>query len=276
MTAFVCETCGVQFAPVPASPDMPPEACPICVDERQYVGHKGQRWVTNPDGLHKSGRRNVITELEPNLWGIDTTPSFGIGQRGLLIRTPAGNILWESGSLVDEESVEAVRALGGIAMISASHPHLVGSMVEWSHRFGNAPIVLHGADREWTMRPDPVIRYWDGDTHDPFPGSGLTLIRVGGHFPGAQVLLWPSGADGRGALFCGDVPQVAADKQWVSFLYSYPNMIPLSAAEVRRIATTLAGYQFDRIYGSWSYRVVDSDGSGVVSRSAERYIAHVR
>ena len=276
MTAFVCETCGVQFAPVRANPETPPETCPICVDERQYVGHRGQRWITNPDGLHRSGRRNAVTELEPNLFGIDTTPSFGIGQRGLLIRTPVGNVLWESGSLVDDETVEAVRALGGIAMISASHPHLVGSMVEWSQRFGGAPIVLHRDDREWTMRPDPAIRCWEGDTHEPLPGSGLTLVRVGGHFPGAAVLLWPAGAAGEGALFCGDVPQVAADRGWVSFLYSYPNMIPLSAAVVERIAATLAAYSFDRIYGSWSYRVVDSDGSGVVARSAERYIAHVR
>jgi len=89
-------------------------------------------------------------------------------------------------------------------------------------------------------------------------------------------LLWPAGAIGRGALFSGDLPQVAADPRWVSFLYSYPNMIPVSASEVRRVADTLAGYRFDRIYGSWSNRIVPTDGNAVVARSAERYIQHVQ
>jgi len=38
MTAFICETCGTQFAESAG----PPVACPICLDERQYVGHRGQ------------------------------------------------------------------------------------------------------------------------------------------------------------------------------------------------------------------------------------------
>ena len=42
-TAYVCVTCGTEFAPSPA----PPGECTICLDERQYVGHGGQAWTTS-------------------------------------------------------------------------------------------------------------------------------------------------------------------------------------------------------------------------------------
>ena len=274
MTAFICVTCGVQHAPVPGQPGQPPGRCPICEDERQYVGRGGQRWTT-VEALKAEGRANVLTAVEPGLTAIATVPSFAIGQQAYLIQTPAGNLLWEALSLCDPETVARVRQLGGIATIAISHPHFYAAMVEWSEAFGGAPIWLHRADREWVMRPSPAIHFWDGETADPLPGSGLTLVRVGGHFPGSAVLYWPAGADGRGVLFSGDLPQVAADTRWVSFLYSYPNMIPLSAAEVRRIAAVLASYRFDRLYGSWPDRVVQGDAAAAVARSAERYIRHV-
>jgi hypothetical protein len=274
MTAFICETCGVQFAPRADRPDEPPERCPVCDDERQYVGRKGQRWTTM-ERLKSGGRRSVVAEVEPGLTTINTSPSFAIGQQSHLIRTPAGNLLWESVSLWDDDAIAALRQRGGVAAIAISHPHFYSSVVEVSRAFGGAPIWLPSADCQWVMRPDPAMRFWDGEIADPLPGFGLTLIRVGGHFPGATALLWPAGAAGRGALFTGDEPQVAADTRWVSFLYSYPNMIPLSAAEVRRIAATLDPYSFDRIYGSWTDRVVSSDAKAVVTRSAERYVKHV-
>jgi hypothetical protein len=125
------------------------------------------------------------------------------------------------------------------------------------------------------MRPDGAIRFWEGETAEPLPGSGLTLVRIGGHFPGLQGLLWAGGAEGRGALLCGDMPMVAMDRRWLSFMYSYPNLIPLAPGEVRRIAETLAGLPFDRLYGSWANRVVERDARAAVGRSAERYLRQV-
>ena len=39
---YLCVTCGTQY---PESAN-PPEHCPICEDERQYVGPDGQQWTT--------------------------------------------------------------------------------------------------------------------------------------------------------------------------------------------------------------------------------------
>jgi hypothetical protein len=55
-------------------------------------------------------------------------------------------------------------------------------------------------------------------------------------------------------------------------MYSYPNLIPLSAASVRRIAATLAPLAFDRVYGAWPGFVIRADGHAAVQRSAERYV----
>ena len=101
----------------------------------------------------------------------------------------------------------------------------------------------------------------------------MTLIRCGGHFAGGTVLHWPAGADGRGALLSGDIMHVVPDRRYVSFMYSYPNLIPLPAWQVRRIAEAVSPYPFDRIYGAWWDRVVPQDGKAAVARSAERYIA---
>jgi glyoxylase-like metal-dependent hydrolase (beta-lactamase superfamily II) len=121
------------------------------------------------------------------------------------------------------------------------------------------------------MRPDPAISFFSGDELE-LPG-GLRLLRLGGHFPGATVLHWADGAEGRGALLCGDVLQVVSDRRYVSFMYSYPNLVPLPGHVVERMARRVDELRFDRIYGAWWDRVVERDGAAAVRRSAERYLA---
>ena len=264
MEHWICVTCGVEYA----ASEQPPARCPICEDQRQYVGYQGQQWTTL-DAMRQAGYRNTITEEEPGLTGIVTEPSFAIGQRALLVQTAQGNVLWDCISFLDDATAEAVQELGGIAAITASHPHLYGSMVSWAERF-QAKIYLHEADRRWVMRPDDRISFWSGETLS-LPGD-LTLVRLGGHFPGSSVLHWPAGADGKGALLSGDTIYTVADRAWVSFMYSYPNLIPLPARVIRRMRDAIAPYRFDRLYSGFAGRVVQADASAAVQRSAERYL----
>ena len=268
MPAYICVTCGVQHAPSA----QPPARCPICEDERQYVGWQGQRWTTLAE-MAAQGYRNDLHEEEPGLMSIGTKPSFAIGQRALLVRTPAGNVLWDCQSYLDDATVAAVRGLGGVQAIAISHPHFYGINVEWSEAFGRAPVYIHAADTQWLMRPAPSVVLWDGETVEPVPG--LTLIRLGGHFDGAAVLHWPGGADGAGAVLCGDTIQVVMDRRYVSFMYSYPNLIPLDADTVRGIAARMRGYRFARLYGAWNGRVVVADGLAAVERSVARYVRYL-
>ena len=264
MLHYICKTCGTQFA----ATDRPPAHCPICEDERQYIGWEGQQWTTLE--TLQQNYHNVIKPVEPNLTGIGTNPAFAIGQRALLVQTAQGNILWDCTSLIDEPTVAAVKDLGGISAIAISHPHYYASMVAWSRAF-DAPIYLHADDRQWVMRPDPAIEFWPGETKSL--GQGLTLIRCGGHFAGGTVLHWAAGAEEKGALLSGDILQVVSDRRYVSFMYSYPNLIPLPAKTVQQIVATVDPYPFDRIYGAWWERVVKSDAKAAVARSAKRYIA---
>ena len=263
MAHYICRTCGTQFG----AAERPPELCPICEDERQYIGWLGQQWTTLED-LRRT-HSNVIRAEDPGVHGIGTKPDFAIAQRALLVQSPAGNVLWDCISLLDEATIAAVRELGGIAAIAISHPHYYSSMVEWSQAFGGVPIYLHSADREHVMRPGPAIVFWDGDTR--VIGDGFTLIRCGGHFEGATVLHWGPGA----ALFTGDVIKVSMDRRMVSFMYSYPNLIPLDERTVDDIARRVERFTFDRIYGGWWGEIVEQDGKRAVRRSAERYIAAI-
>jgi glyoxylase-like metal-dependent hydrolase (beta-lactamase superfamily II) len=182
-------------------------------------------------------------------------------------------MLWDCVSYIDQESVDAVTALGGIQAIGISHPHFYASCVEWSEAFGGAPIYLHAADREWTMVPHQAVVHWEGETATPL--AGLTLIRLGGHFEGAAVLHWAAGAGGRGALLVGDTLMVVMDRRYVSFMYSFPNLIPLGPETVAGIAEKLSLYSYERIYGAWPGRVVTLDGPQSVERSARRYIERI-
>jgi hypothetical protein len=260
----LCVTCGTQFSPS----DHPPERCPICEDERQFVGLNGQQWTTL-EPLQKTHRNTLYREGE-GVWGISTTPAFGIGQRALLVRTSQGNILWDCLSLISPDTVTLIRGLGGISAIAISHPHYYTSMVEWSQAFGGIPIYLHEDDRQWVQRTDKAIKFWRGESHSL--EHGLTLIRLGGHFPGFQVLHSAEAENGAGALFTGDQPQVCPDRRFVSFMYSYPNYVPLDAASVRRIVSALEPFSFTKLYGAWPNFVVQANAKDVVRRSAERYV----
>lgn len=268
---FLCTTCGTQY-PAPAErpaggPAGPPAVCVICADERQYFPPGGQAWTTG-EGLVR-GHRNAFRRLEPGLLGIGTEPAFALGQRALLIESAAGNVLWDCLPLLDQATVDIVRALGGLAAIALSHPHYYSSMVDWAHAFG-CPVYVHADDRRWVVRADPALRFWEGE-RQALPG-GLQLVRCGGHFAGSSVLHWPAGAGGRGALLTGDTLHVVEDRAHVSFMRSYPNLIPLPASTIRRIAATVAPLACERVYGAWWTRVIERDGQRAVQASAARYL----
>jgi hypothetical protein len=270
-TPYLCITCGTQFS----ESARPPARCPICEDERQYVHPDGQQWTTLEQ--LRSSHKNTIKQEEAGLYSINTEPRFGIGQRAFLIQTAQGNVLWDCVALIDDATIARVKELGGIAEIAVSHPHYYTAMVEWSRAFDGAPIHLHEAERQWVMRPDPCIRFWKGRTLEL--RDGLALVSTGGHFEGYQVLHWPAGAGGRGALMAGDQPQICMDPKQVTFMYSYPNYIPLNAPAIRHVMECLDPIKYDRIYGAFFTRgkgIISTRGKEVVRRSADRYLRAIQ
>ncbi|GED11584.1 MBL fold metallo-hydrolase [Cellulosimicrobium cellulans] len=261
---WICRTCAVEHAERP-------DVCAICADERQWVPASGQAWTTLAE-LAAAGERLVLEELEPDLFGLSSEPSVGIGQQAKIVRTPAGNLLWDPPGYVDDDAVERVRALGPVVAIAASHPHMFGVQVAWSHALGGVPVLVAEADAHWVARPDPVIETWTGE-REVLPG--VVLSQPGGHFPGSAVVHWAAGAEGRGVLLSGDTIFANPDRTSVSFMRSYPNRIPLSAAVVLRVAEHVAQRPFDRLYNNFE-GIVPADARDVVLRSAQRHAAWVR
>jgi hypothetical protein len=264
MTSYFCAQCGVQFAESAA----PPPRCPICEDERQYVRWEGQAWLT-PEELAAKHRLAMREDTGVLAFGIE--PRFAIGQRALLAETPHGNVLWDCVSLVSDEAVAEINRRGGLQAIAISHCHYYSAMVPWSEAFGGVPIYLHADDREWIKRPSPAITSWQGET---FPlNASLTLVRCGGHFAGGQVLHWRR--PGGNAILSGDILQVVPTRRHLSFMYSYPNQIPLNAATVRRIAAAVEPFDYDHIYGAWWGSNIIGEARQAMQVSVDRYLAAI-
>src|SRR4051794_28263748 len=95
----ICVTCGVQYGG-------PRTDCPICEDERQYVGWDGQKWTTLE--RLRADHRGRAAEEGPGVVGIGAEPSTAIGQRALLVRTPSGNVLWDMITYLDDDLIRQV------------------------------------------------------------------------------------------------------------------------------------------------------------------------
>jgi hypothetical protein len=119
-------------------------------------------------------------------------------------------------------------------------------------------------------RFEDAVTFWDGAKRELLPG--IDVVHCGGHFAGSAILHWHGGADGRGVLLTGDTIQVVADNRCVTFMRSYPNLIPLPPCEVSRIATVVSPLRFDRVYGAFWNREITADARRRVQESAERYI----
>lgn len=262
MPVFICRACGTSY------PDAqkPPSHCPICEDERQYVAEGGHSFTTLA-ALREEGYRNGFTAIEPGLTEIVTEPRFAIGQRMFLIESPHGNVLWDGLSFLDDATLQEIGRRGGARAIAVSHPHYYSSLVDYAEEL-DATLYIHEADRAHVQRPSPRITFYGGDTLAV--QEDVILHRLGGHFAGAAVLEWRA-PDGEGVILSGDTIQVMPDRRFVSFMYSYPNAVPLPASTVTRIARHMAGIDFSRMHGAFG-RSVHGDAKACVQRSTERYV----
>lgn len=262
MPKFICETCGVQYS----NSETPPDECIICNEERQYVNPSGQTWTTLEEMQASGFYQNEISEITDNLLMLQTKPKYAIGQSAYLIQNKGFNLLWDCITYLDEETIRQIKGKGGIDAIALSHPHYYASQVEWAETF-DALIYIHEDDRQFITRESERIRYWQGDSLALHPT--ITLHRIGGHFKGAAIAHWTKD---NGKLFTGDVIRVAADRNWATFMYSYPNFIPLSSKVVKRMANQVKQLSFEQLYDAFQ-RVMEMDARQKVLNSAARYIS---
>jgi hypothetical protein len=73
-------------------------------------------------------------------------------------------------------------------------------------------------------------------------------------------------------LLTGDIIQVVQDRRYVSFMRSYPNLIPLGLNAIEHILRAIEPFSFDEVYGAWWKANVVSNAKAAVTQSAKRYL----
>ncbi|KAL2216261.1 putative metallo-beta-lactamase domain protein [Thermoascus aurantiacus ATCC 26904] len=287
---LVCSTCGSQHA-VTASAGL--KSCRICDDPRQYLPATGQSWTTLRALQQSKQYRNefVIDKIKDNLLlvSIYTVPKFAIGQRALLCCSPRGNVLWDCLTYIDDETVNRIKQLGGVRAIVISHPHYYSTCLHWAEAFG-CRVYLSAEDAEWVMRRGEEQVFWQGARLPLLTSSTTTsgdgdadaefiAIKTGGHFPGSSVLWWPRT---RKLLVADTIMVVPSGVYHVdrlpgtvsfSFMWSYPNFIPLPPDAIHTIWKAIKDIDFDDAHGAFVSQDTRGDSRRRVLESAKRIVA---
>ncbi|TFB01614.1 Uncharacterized protein CCMA1212_006532 [Trichoderma ghanense] len=264
---LICNTCGTQF---PTADRSALRTCYICDDPRQYVPPSGQSFTTLAD-IRATGRRNEFTPYrhDERVVSIRTEPRFAIGQRAILIRTPAGNILWDCITLLDDQTMDKIKQLGGLEAIVISHPHFYSTHIQWARAF-QCPVYTSAEDLRWTTTPSAHRKPLTEVKSQIVPG--VKAIKLGGHFPGSLVLLFdgrlfiadtlmttPAGMGKWDVDAVGEKRQKPPGLNSFSFLWSIPNYIPLSADEIHRMWGILKAYEFRSTHGVMGGMDIEDD-----------------
>ena len=224
MTVFLCRACGTSFpdaeAPPAALPDLRRRAA-VRAERRPGLDDRARRW---PPGTATPG-----SSSSPGSLSLQTVPAFAINQRAFLVATPAGNLLWDCVALLDaatEAIVRGARRAGGDRDLAPALLHHDAGLGRGLRRAGATCTPPTGAGSCARTR-----RSGSGTaTRLPvLPGVTAGAARRPLRRRHGRAL--GGGADGDGALLAGDILQVTPGAHGVSFLWSYPNMLPLPAAD---------------------------------------------
>ncbi|TAQ84748.1 hypothetical protein B7494_g6943 [Chlorociboria aeruginascens] len=286
---LICTACGTQFDSEDRSFLT---RCRICDDPRQFVPPTGQAFTTLQTLKKSDEYKNkwLCLDGDERFHSIWTEPKFGIGQRAILIRTPKGNVLWDCIAFLDDQTVEFINSLGGLAAIVISHPHYYTTHLEWAETF-DCPVYLSWEDKQWLNRLDRLgaARTFIEGTEEEIEvrgeKTGVTALKLGGHFPGSLVCLafgrllvadtlvttpsglgdWSRGTDGGK----GGRP---AGMNSFSLMWSIPNMIPLSADEVAAMWSVLRNYEFQSTHGAFVGTEIRDGTGGSETRVKKRVL----
>ncbi len=238
LPAFLCDNCGYwqrHFGP--------PPACPMCLDARHVVPQDGWRFWTRAEAQARFPCH--WAELEPGVWRYWNHPVGGIGPSAYVIRTAGGNMGFEGCSIFSEAALDHVESLGGLQVLSASHPHSYGGLWQLQDRF-DPELALHPGDLAWSAALRVTWPFDDALT--PLPG--LTLHLTAGHFDGHCVLHDRH----RRILFCGDALKFEPDPAdprralAISAHKAFVRGVPLTPAELRRYRAVFAALDFTQTW----------------------------
>ncbi|KAL4932761.1 putative metallo-beta-lactamase domain protein [Aspergillus undulatus] len=217
------------------------------------------------------------------------------------------NILWDCITYIDDATINEINKLGGIHAIVISHPHFYTTHLVWAEIF-DCPVYLSSEDEEWVVLKESEnknqsqsdegkgrkrqvffsnnLLSFTASTSENGNGiyegddgrADIVAIKAGGHFPGSTVLLWRSL---KTLLIADTMAVVPSGKYWVdrpagtasfTFMWSYPNMIPLSADDVHGIWKAIKHTVFDITRGAFVGMDTDTDSKKRMLDSAQIFV----
>ncbi|NNB94393.1 hypothetical protein HI113_10805 [Corallococcus exiguus] len=243
LTRYACTHCGTWQ---PGFPSERPTGCPTCLDVRNALPRDG--WDFQTAGQVSEQLTTRWEEALPGIWGFTCTPPFGLGSTGWLLRRPEGNVGFEGAPWYSRPALEFIEVMGGLQVLSASHPHGFGALWQLQEHF-DPLLVLHRDAVRYSKAFQ--VRWPVDDEHELAPG--LTLHCVGGHYEGQTVLY-----DARTrSLFCGDALKVDLDARGrptgLSCHKGFHYAIPLSHGELRRYRAVLKQLPFENVFTPFEF-----------------------
>lgn len=252
---FVCTNCGFWQSHFAV-----PTTCPVCTDFRHTPPGDGWEFLSFDEA---AARYTTTWREESGVWVFETTPKLGIGPSGylvprsgtLLVRRGANigapnsftrdNIFFENPGFFSDLALDFIKSKGGVAHLSASHPHAYGASWQLQERF--APeLAVQVLDLGWTSGL-AVSRPFD-DRLDL--GAGAELIHTGGHFDGHCVLYLREEA----TLFAGDMLKFHFEGERfesISTHKAFNRRIPMSHGEIKRYRAVVEDLSWRRIYSTF-------------------------
>jgi hypothetical protein len=238
---YSCDNCGnwqEYFA-------IPP-ACPVCSDVRNALPENGWSF-TSADEMREREQKGEITcswrQIDEDVWAFSNAPQIGIGSSGYLIVRETGNIAFEAAGWYTTDALKFIQTLGGIKILSASHPHGFGALWQLEREFQPQFVAFQREAVQFTKAFNVNFVFDDALEID----DDAKLLHVGGHYEGQSVLYYAP----RKMLFSGDTLKFDLDDSGktvgLSCHKAFHKQIPLSRKEIKKYWEVLSSVDFTQV-----------------------------
>lgn len=260
LTHYACTHCGGWILWFDSRE---PVYCGNCMDVRNALPDEDFTYL-HIDAAHGQYTTHWREPL-PGMWEYWTTPQLGLGSHGWLMLRPEGNIAFECAPYYTPESLAHIESLGGISILSSSHPHGYGALWQLQQHF-EPQVIIHKEDLEHTKAFQVNHPIDDRKTID----AQYTMQRLGGHYDGQTALY-----DGeRKILFLGDALKIefkedGATPVALSCHKGYHYSIPLTRDELLHYREVFGQYDFEHVCTPFEF------GRGVGQAEAIALVEHL-
>ena len=237
LTHYACDHCGSWILWFDTRE---PIACANCMDVRNALPSEDFTYTHVKDcaGCYRTRWREVL----PGFWEFWTEPQLGLGSHGWLLQREEGNIAFEAAPYYDEASRAQLEFLGGISILSSSHPHGYGAL--WQlQQFFEPTLIIHKDDLQHTKAfrvNRPIDDHYVIDEY-------RQMLRLGGHYEGQTALY----DDQYKILFLGDALKIDFDERGeptaLSCHKGYHYEIPLTRDELLHYREVFQRFPFEHV-----------------------------